>query len=318
MTIRRKPLYLGVFLVAAGAAILVAQAGGIDRSTVADALRLWPLAVVAIGAALLMRHTRAGLAGGLVAAALPGLLLGGAVSAAPNIDLDCALGSPGIPVVRDGSFAGPARVHLDLACGSVTVNVAPGNGWRVDTRSDESRTPSVTADGNRLSVVSSGHRNVLELGRGDTWQIALPGDSLMDLDTEIDAGRGRLDLAGARLGSLNVQVNAGEATADLSGATAEHIAMHVNAGAGTLVLPSTGTTTAELTVNAGRLTVCVPAGLAVRVHGNAALGSIDVNGLVRTGDRWESPGYATATSHADLTVSASVGSVDINPEGGCL
>jgi hypothetical protein len=39
--------------------------------------------------------------------------------------------------------------------------------------------------------------------------------------------------------------------------------------------------------------------------------------LVRAGDAWESSRYATANHHADVTIAATVGSVEINPQGGC-
>jgi hypothetical protein len=47
------------------------------------------------------------------------------------------------------------------------------------------------------------------------------------------------------------------------------------------------------------------------------LGSANYAGLVRNGDVWESPGYSMANHHADVTITANVGSVDINPAGGC-
>jgi hypothetical protein len=318
MTIRRKPLYVGVFLVTAGAVMLLAQGDGIDRAAVADALRLWPIAVVAIGVGLLVRHTPAALPAGMIAAAMPGLLLGGVVVAAPAISTDCALATPGTSVTRDGTFAGTASVVLDLACGDVTVHVGSGNGWRVDAGFADGHAPSIDVTGDRLSVSSGGHRRLFGLGRGDTWQVTLPGGNRLDLDTRVNAGEGHLDLAGARLGRLDVEVNAGDSFVDLTGATVERVTMHVNAAAGTIRLPATGILSGDLSANAGKLTVCAPAGLGLRVHGSASLGAINSTGLVHHGDVWESPGYASATSHADLTVSASVGSVDINPEGGCL
>ncbi len=55
----------------------------------------------------------------------------------------------------------------------------------------------------------------------------------------------------------------------------------------------------------------------LRVRSTAALGSIDTGGLVRRGSAWETPDYATAPFKADLAIDASVGSVAIDPQGGC-
>ena len=72
MTVRRGLLYFGVFLVAAGGVTLLVAAGVLDEARVADALAWWPLAVIAIGAGLVLRRTRAAVPGGVVAAAVPG------------------------------------------------------------------------------------------------------------------------------------------------------------------------------------------------------------------------------------------------------
>ena len=61
----------------------------------------------------------------------------------------------------------------------------------------------------------------------------------------------------------------------------------------------------------------MPETLGLRVTSTAALGSIDVNGLTRSGDAWVTPGYLTAQSRAELAVTANLGSVDINTEGAC-
>jgi hypothetical protein len=88
MHLDRSLLYAGVFLIAIGGAFLAADAGSVDTGTLTGALRLWPAALVAVGVALVLRRTRAGLAGGLVAAIVPGLLLGASLALAPRIAAD--------------------------------------------------------------------------------------------------------------------------------------------------------------------------------------------------------------------------------------
>jgi hypothetical protein len=91
MRVHRALLYSGVFLVAIGGALVAVDASGVDAATVVDVLRLWPLAVIAIGVGLVLRQSRFSLQGGLIAAALPGLILGGAIAAAPTHLPDCEL-----------------------------------------------------------------------------------------------------------------------------------------------------------------------------------------------------------------------------------
>jgi hypothetical protein len=89
MRIDRGLLYTGVFLVAIGAVVVAADVGAIDTAGLTDALRLWPLAVIAIGASLVLRRSRFSLQGGMLAATLPGLVLGSALAVAPTYMPDC-------------------------------------------------------------------------------------------------------------------------------------------------------------------------------------------------------------------------------------
>ena len=85
MTVRRGTLYVGVFLVATGAVTLGVAVGVLDATAVANTVEtLWPLAVVALGVGLVLRHSPAGLGAGVVAALVPGLALGASIVALPD------------------------------------------------------------------------------------------------------------------------------------------------------------------------------------------------------------------------------------------
>jgi hypothetical protein len=324
MTVRRGTLYLGVFLLAAGAVTLGAETGALDRTAVAGTLgALWPIAVIAIGVGLVLRRSRAALVAGILAAAVPGLALGASFAAVPEIALGTPCSAAGSSAVtapagtREGTFGMTAAVDLSLSCGELTVTAQPGSAWRVDARDGANRRTDVTADATRLAATTNRAKGGwgLHTGRAD-MDVVLPTGSTLDLHTELNAGRGRLDLAGARLGAVRLEVNAGDLRTDLAGATLDRLAVEVNAGSVAIGLPA-DSFSGDLAANAGSLALCVPDGLALRVRSTAALGSIDVDGLVRAGDAWETPGYATARNKADLAIEASVGSVTINPEGGC-
>jgi hypothetical protein len=318
MTFNRRFLYGGIFLVTAGAAMLVAQSDAVSDDVVTQALRLWPVALIGLGIGLLLRRTRYGLAGGMLAAAMPGLLLGGLVVSAPRIWPDCGIVRPVTSATRQGAFDGPASVDLRLACGDLTVTTAPGNGWLLEAGNTNGAQAAVDASADRLSIASSGRQRFFDLARGgDAWQLSLPVANRLDLTAEVDAGRGRFDLAGAQLGDVRLAVNAGDARVNLAEATLAHLSMRVNAASASLHLPATSDYSADLSVNAGSLSVCATSDLGLRIHTQTVLASAKLNGLIRDGDAWESPGYATALHHADLAITANVGSVDVNPMGGC-
>ncbi|MFH0750802.1 MAG: hypothetical protein V2B17_03100 [Chloroflexota bacterium] len=318
MMVNRRFLYLGVFLVAAGAVLLVGQGDAADREVMTQLLRLWPVAIIALGIGILLRRTRFGLAGGMLAAAMPGLLLGGLVVAAPRMPLDCGDARPASFVTREGTFDAAASVDLRLACGDLSVTMAPGTGWRLETGSGAGTVATVGVSAGRLSVASSSRARPFEFIRGgETWRLSLPVASRLDLAAEVNAGRGRFDMAGAQLGNVRLAVNAGDTRVDLSGATVAHLSMSVNAAAASLRLPDNQDVGADLSVNAGSLKVCAASDVGLRVRSNTVLGSTNYAGLVHNGDAWESPGYSMANHHADVTISVNVGSVDVNPVGGC-
>lgn len=322
MTVNRRLLAWGVFFVAAGGVLLVAQGSGIGGDAVATALRYWPVLVIVLGVGLLLRHTRFDLAGTMLAAAVPGLLLGGVVAAAPRAvpawSVDCSDVRPSTMATRDGTFAGAGTVELDLACGDVVVRTAPGSGWELRTGSTAGRTPSITADPGHLAVTSRAlrHAGFGWPAGGDRWELTLPTGAQIDLVGDLSMGRGTIDLAGARLGRVDLTVNAAETSVNLEGATIDRLAVGLNAGSATVRLPADDFA-AELRVNAGSLEVCVPEGLGLRVRSDATLADLTLDGFVRTATGWETPGYGAASHTADVTVAANVGSVDITLEGGC-
>ena len=322
MTVDRRLLYVGVFFIATGAILLVAQSGLVDGEDIAAALQYWPFLVIALGVGLLMRLTRFAVLGGVLAAAVAGLFLGGTIASAPNVVAytgnACNNVRPASLASQQGTFGGSASVDLRLACGEVTVTTATGDGWRLEAGNGTGNEAAVEASADRLSIASDVAERPHGFVRGsDVWRLTIPDATTIDLRAGIDAGRGRFDLAGARLGDVRLEVNAGEARIDLTGATLDDLSMEVNGGAAAVTLPATQDLEAELAVNAGALQICAPSDLGLRISHEGVLNATTYAGLVHSGSTWQSPGYAAATHHADVTVTANVGSVDVNPEGGC-
>lgn len=316
--IHRTALFVGVSLAAAGIVMLVGLGDTAASEAIIQSVRLWPLAIVAFGVGLLVRRTRFAIAGTLVAATLAGLVVGGAVVAAPNLDTFCADGQANAAPIRTGTFAGPAAVDLTLACGDFDVTTLDGVGWELQTLDLGAGSAVVTETDGALSIRSDVDDWQAGISsHGDAWRLALPRDVPLDLIAEMNAGRGTFDLTGATLGSVTVQVNAGDARLDLGSATVTSLDVEVNAGAATVLLPSGSDLVGRLQVAAGAIEICAPADLGLRVHGDAEFGDTTFNGLLRVGDAWETPNLSTATHVTELDVSAQAGSVVVNPAGGC-
>lgn len=315
--IHRTALFVGVSLAAAGTVMLVGLSDTLAGDAIIQALQLWPLAIIALGIGLLLRRTRFAVVGTLVAATLAGLVVGGAVVAAPNVSTICADNGAPATTARTGTFPGPAAVNLSLACGELVVTTIDGSAWELRTLDLGGRSATVDEGPQSLDIRSDVDRWGAGFGsHGDDWQLVLPTDVRIDLVAEINAGRGRFDLAGATIGALAVAVNAGDARLDLGDATVTELDVEVNVGTATVLLPSTGLV-GELDVTAGTVQICAPAGVGLRIHGDADFGTTEFNGLLRVDGAWESPDLSTALHVAELSVSAQAGSVVVNPAGGC-
>ena len=318
MRVNRALLYGGVFLVAIGGVLVASEAGRIDTATLAGVVRLWPAAIIAIGAGLVLRRTRLSLGGGLVAAAMPGLLIGSGLAFVPRIPEDCGVRE--VPVISRtdaGAFTGPASVRIRSGCGALEVSTLPGSGWRLDSGNTVGRTPIIDADEVSLSI--SGGRagwNLLNGGR-DHWSLALPTSRIEDLTLAVHAGSGRGSLAGADIGHLDLVVNLGDLAVEASGASLDSVSATINWADVSLRLPGGRDLSGSIHLNNGELQVCGPPGLGLSVDTRGAGREVTAAGLEVPGGEWQSPDFDTAIYRANLDVTANFGVVAINPIGGC-
>jgi hypothetical protein len=328
MRVNRGLLGWGVFFIVLGAVPLAVREGLLDASVVRRAWELWPLILVGIGLGLILARTKLAVLGGLLVAATFGLM-GGALIATgfnPGVGVTtCGFGAghEGTPFAEQrGSLAGVASVRLEMSCGSVTATGSDGDGWTVSGTSDGGQPPELRRTDRRLVVVAPERRGVGIVGDASKWEVTLPRAGSVAVELSVNAGSGELDLSGMTVPSLDATVNAGEARIDASGARGTTgIAATVNAGSLVLLLPVPGeTVSGELSVNAGSASICAPAGVALRFRSDESLGSVNFGdrGLQRDGDTWSTPGYDFAASpHIELTVSANLGSITLDPEDGC-
>ena len=319
MRVNRTFLYAGVFLLMAGGVVVIADLVGADTSIVADALRLWPLALIAIGAALVLRRSPAALPAGLVAAALPGLVLGGSLAAAPEFGHQCT--GPGeVPIVasEQGTFAGAARVSISSVCGTLTIDTMDGRGWSVDAGSASDRMPTIRSSAVALSVDVDEEHDWRWFGDDvSRLNVSLPTSRLDALTADLSFGEGTIDLEGADIGRLNLATSAGRLGLDATSASIGELTAELSFGEMSILLPSGSDLTGTLSVSGGELSVCSPEDLGLRVITSDSAGEISAEGRRLDGRTWTSPNDASAAHHADLTIDVTLGALRINPIGGC-
>ncbi|MCI0582947.1 MAG: cell wall-active antibiotics response protein [Chloroflexi bacterium] len=318
MTANRRFLYWGVLLVALGGIVVAADLELVTESTIRDALSLWPLILIALGVAIVVRRTRYSAGAWLVAAALPGLAIGGLFAAGPRLAIDCL--AEGRPVLESetGQLEEPASISIRAGCGSLSVTTAEGSTWRLAAADADNAVARVDASSTSLDIDagSRGHWGG-DIDRSTTWHLTLPTSTIDELDLTMNAGQSSVDLDGARIGSLRLTTNAGEAVVDASSAEIGDLSVTVDLGSTSISLPAGADIVGSLDVNLGELKVCLPEGLGLRVTQGDELGEVSYEGRTQDRGAWQSPDYERAAHHVDLLVNVSLGSLEFNPMGGC-
>jgi hypothetical protein len=332
MRINRKFLYGGVFLLTLGAVLVAADLHALDLTAVQDAMRLWPVVVLLIGVAIVVRRSPVALPAGLLAAGVPGLVLGGAIAVGPRFVVDCAPARSSSPAaVSRGPLQSPRDVSLRARCGSLVVTTSTGQpGWELSVDEDAGPAPLVVAADGSFVLDATGIQGDGPWGDWSVddalpsrWRLVLPGGDLGAFSATVQATQTTIDLANARAESVDLTTTASDVELDLTGASVGDVHIVSSFGQVTLYVPLGSDLTGNLKVTGGRLVICTnrtntldPIGLRVTGRGFAA--GVRARGAQESHLSYESPGYARASHHADLDVNASFGSIDTDPfVGGC-
>jgi hypothetical protein len=325
MRIDRSFLGWGVFFILVGTVPLALRAGLLTAAQVDALWTLWPLILVGIGIGLLLRRTPLEWLGGVIVAAVFGVMVGGALAGGivgfpASACGDSNATSPFPTAV--GALGSPTTVSIDHDCGTLEVVTQDGTGYRVEGEDGSGSGPDVTVDDRELSVrPTHGDRGWFGwLGERADWRVVLPRQVDVDLDAIVNAGSSTFDLAAMRIGRASIRLNAGSAVVDLSQVRAiEDFDVQVNAGSVGLLLPGTSSS-GSVEVNAGSVKLCGTPGVAIRIRtggGVAAAYDFGGHGLAQTGSTWESPDYGTAAVRIDLEVQGNAGSFTLDPADGC-
>jgi hypothetical protein len=324
MRVNRAFLYAGVFLVAIGAIAVVADQGAFDAASLADVLRLWPIIPIALGVALVARRSPVSLVAGILAAAIPGVVLGSAIAVLPRYPGSCGERTdPSLTSTLDGVLSIERSAFITTSCGTFNLSTTEGDGWHLAAGNSRGRQPAVfddypDPDADGPLTISSNEAygwNPWQDGR-DRWELTLPR-SMGSLDLHLNASRSYLDLKGAQIEALSVSGNASDAVLDLTDASVGDFDAFVNTGALSIHLGSVTDFSGYIRVGGGDLQVCTPPDLGLQFMTRGSFRKVSVGGVPIDGISWESPNYASAAHRADLEFRINLGSVSINPIGGC-
>ena len=262
---------------------------------------LWPVALVAVGASLVLSRVRVwlgSLAFLVILTAGVGTAWGlAATGQGPVIHREA--------IAVNTGHATAARLELQVAAGSLTLDAeAPPDLLLAGEL--ESRT---TGDTYSISEAQRpGGRSVIRLNNAAGREYSIfPGQAPSEewtlhltphIPTEIrvDAGAAEIDLDLRNLDLQRLEIKAGAADIDV-------------------VMPAAaGKTEASIEVGAASLRITVPEGVAARIVVDAGLSSIQVDEgrfAQLKGDVYTSPDFARAANRLDITIEAGASHVEI-------
>lgn len=332
MRIQRGLLDWGFFFIVLGTVPLAVQQGWITLDQIGSAWRFWPLILVGIGVALLLRRTPAETLGGLIVAGTFGFIFGALIAGGWSFGMAgaCSAGSgqPETIYGDSGVFEGQgARAEIDFDCGDLRVVTASGRGWSLQAGDASDRAPRVEHDAGSLRIRTADDRDVpFVTGVRRDWTVTLPTETALSLQLTATGARGEIDLSGAQVNRLQATFNGWDGDVDLTAATVggpqfsyPALELTYNAGSSTIRLPERSTFHGVIQANAGSIDLCLPegVGLSAAVEGTAISTNFAGSGFVGSGGSYQNPAYANATYRIDLEIHGNAASFTLNPEGGC-
>jgi N-terminal domain of toast_rack, DUF2154/Domain of unknown function (DUF5668) len=261
--------------------------------------RYWPVLLIVLGVAKLWDHmsnrnnpqrgSSSAISGGLIAVIVVALIVG--LSVRQSGRTNPILHSPE-SVDLQGATSVTAKI--DMGAGQLNVNKGSTHLADADFSYDQdSGMPrmdySVSGTNGNLDI--SQHENGgMHLGRNEnTWTVRF-GDVPLDLNVDMGAGQGELNLRGINLTRLKVEMGAGQINLDLSGDRKQSFDVDVQGGV-------------------GEARIRLPHEVGVEIRADGGIGSIDTEGLHKEGGRWVNDAWGKSPITIHMNVEGGIGEI---------
>jgi N-terminal domain of toast_rack, DUF2154/Domain of unknown function (DUF5668) len=145
-----------------------------------------------------------------------------------------------------------------------------------------------------LSVTQESSNTVMTHS-DNNWKLKVTDQVPLDLEVDVGAGKGDLNLSKVDLTRMKLNIGAGQATVDLTGERAKDLEAEIQGGVGEAIV--------RLPKNIG---------VVATVHGG--LGSVDVHGLKEEDGEYTNAAYGKAPNTIHLTVEGGIGHIKLDQE----
>jgi len=333
MTTTRRETYSPVFwaflLIALGVMWLLFQAHIFSSANLIVLLRLWPIALIALGLELLIgrgsRATGLLIGAGTILLLLALMAAGPALGLAPSTEVKTFEQS--VPLQEATS----AQMNLDLSVGRATVQALDSDSATlIDADLSYVGIVNFNVSGNSgekfvtLSVQNDSSSQIfdflgLSLGQDQLhWNVGLTPRIPLDLRLNGGVGDSTVNLSGLQLTRLSYNTGVGNSAITLPGSGSYAVSINGGVGDTTVTFAAGAAVKASINGGVGDLTLSLPEGAPIHLETHGGLGSVHVPAtLNRVGgdDRggvWETASYASSSDAARITISYTGGVGDLN------
>jgi hypothetical protein len=154
---------------------------------------------------------------------------------------------------------------------------------------------SVTNGEGNLDVTQENSSHTHLAGSGNDWQLRFANGVPLDLDVNIGAGKGRMDLRGLDVNDLNIKVGAGQLNLDLTGPRKSDLHVDVQAGVGSGVIR-------------------LPKELGARVDASGGVGSVSAGGMHEEGHEYTNDLLGKTPATIYVTIHGGVGHITLEQQ----
>lgn len=316
----QRSIVLPVLLLTTGVIWLLYNVHLIPTSGIGIALSLWPLALVAIGADLLMRRQSPQISTWVVLAIAAFVVL--AALLAPRL---------GIGVLKTTTETYSEALN---GAESARIIINPSVG-RVDIDALESGTTLFTAEAIHIGELSFDVRGTtqrtIEFGQNEVrttswfgtdkdlqWTIGLSPEIPLDLTINTGVGESYLDLADLNLSNLLLSIGVGRVNLMLPERESLY-RVDVSGGVGSLEIVIPDHSPLDLTVNSGvgEVVLDVPENAPIRIRVESGLGGVRMpdwlTQINASSDEqiWQSANYGDADRPVDIFVQSGIGGLSV-------
>jgi hypothetical protein len=155
---------------------------------------------------------------------------------------------------------------------------------------------TISKDEGTLDISQENLSHLHLAGSGNDWRLRFAGGVPLDLNLDLGAGKGNVNLQGLDVSHADLKVGVGHLDLDLTGPRKSDLHVDIHGGIGTAVIR-------------------LPRNIGVRVHASDGLGDVNASGFHHDGDDYTNDAVGKSPNTIYVNVSGGVGQITLEQMG---